>query len=64
MNVIDYGASFIHGSVPENRIRFWVESRTRIIEEGRELCEVYHYSEVKSFPAKNTLFCVGKLDNL
>lgn len=37
MNPIDYALSFIHGSLPANTVRFWVESRTRIIdeEEGR-----------------------------
>jgi len=42
MNVIDYGASFIHGTVPENRVRFWVESRTRIIDEMRGTTEDYY----------------------
>ena len=35
------------------------ETRTPIAEAGKTLCEVYHYSDVKSLPAKNTLFCVG-----
>lgn len=33
MKPIDYGLSFIHGSSPSNLVRFWVESRTRIIDE-------------------------------
>ena len=33
MSVIDYGLSFISGKAPWNRARFWVESRTRIIDE-------------------------------
>ncbi|NLX07564.1 MAG: hypothetical protein GXY33_20685 [Phycisphaerae bacterium] len=33
MNVIDYGRSFVHGTSPANRLRLWVESRTRIIDE-------------------------------
>ena len=41
MDVIDYGASFVHGSIPENRVRFWVESRTRIIDEKRGTTEDY-----------------------
>ena len=40
---------------------FVIETRTPIVEEGKELCELYHYSEVKSLPAKNTLHCIGDL---
>ena len=32
MNVIDYGLSFISGVGPANKVRFWVESRTRLME--------------------------------
>ena len=31
--VIDYGQSFISGTASSNRVRFWVESRTRILDE-------------------------------
>ena len=30
---LDYGRSFLIGNGPENEVRFWVESRTRIIDE-------------------------------
>ena len=33
MTPLDYGRSFILGNGPENEVRFWVESRTRIIDE-------------------------------
>lgn len=33
MGVIDYGRSFLIGKIPANEVRFWVESRTRIIDE-------------------------------
>jgi hypothetical protein len=33
MNCLDYGASFLAGKWSENSVRFWVESRTRIIDE-------------------------------
>jgi hypothetical protein len=33
MKVIDYGRSFLIGKIPANEVRFWVESRTRIIDE-------------------------------
>jgi hypothetical protein len=38
MTPLDYGRSFILGKVPSNEVRFWVESRTRLIDEksGRE----------------------------
>jgi len=31
-DILDYGLSFISGRAAENRVRFWVESRTRIID--------------------------------
>jgi len=33
MNVLDYGRSFVAGKAPWNSVRFWVESRTRLIDE-------------------------------
>jgi hypothetical protein len=32
MEPIDYGRSFLQGKWTENRVRFWVESRTRIVD--------------------------------
>ena len=34
MAPLDYGRSFLIGRAPANQVRFWVESRTRIIDEG------------------------------
>ena len=42
MKVIDYGRSFIQGRAPSNRVRFWVESRTRIIDEKSGMVEDYY----------------------
>ena len=33
MPVLDYGRSFLAGVAPWNRVRFWIESRTRVIDE-------------------------------
>ena len=33
MRPLDYGLSFLHGTAAWNSVRFWVESRTRIIDE-------------------------------
>ncbi len=33
MNPLDYGWSFVIGNGPENEVRFWVESRTRLIDD-------------------------------
>jgi hypothetical protein len=38
---LDYGRSFILGRWPENEVRFWVESRTRIIDAQQGLSEDY-----------------------
>jgi len=32
MNILDYRKSFLIGTDPKNEVRFWVESRTRIID--------------------------------
>ncbi len=34
MTPLDYGRSYLIGNGPENEVRFWVESRTRIIEDA------------------------------
>jgi len=38
---LDYGRSFLIGNGPENEVRFWVESRTRIIDEASDQSEDY-----------------------
>ena len=40
---------------------FVVEQPTPVIEEGKELCKVYHFSGPFSLKAKNVLFAIGKL---
>ena len=41
MTPLDYGRSFVLGNGPENEVRFWVESRTRIISEASGQSEDY-----------------------
>ena len=41
MEILDYGRSFIGSVGPENAVRFWVESRTRIIDERTGVEEDY-----------------------
>ncbi|MCX5658935.1 MAG: hypothetical protein NTW19_04345 [Planctomycetota bacterium] len=41
MDILDYGQSFLMGKWTENRVRFWVESRTRIIDERTGRTEDY-----------------------
>ncbi len=38
---------------------FVIEQLTPIVQEGREVCKVYHYSGIVSLPARNTVFVVG-----
>ena len=40
---------------------FVIEKPTAIIEDGVEVAQVYHYSEIRSLEAKNTVFCIGEL---
>ena len=42
MKLLDYGCSYICFSGPENAVRFWIESRTRIIDEERGRTEDYY----------------------
>lgn len=41
MTPLDYGRSFLTGRIPRNEVRFWVESRTRVIDERSGACEDY-----------------------
>ena len=41
MTPLDYGRSFLIGNEPENEVRFWVESRTRIIDAASGQSEDY-----------------------
>ena len=38
---LDYGRSFLLGTWPQNEVRFWVESRTRIVDERNGRTEDY-----------------------
>jgi hypothetical protein len=41
MNPLDYGKSFVIGKAPANEVRFWVESRTRLIDDRKGTHEDY-----------------------
>lgn len=41
MKPLDYGRSFLIGNMPENEVRFWAESRTRIVDEQTGKSEDY-----------------------
>ena len=41
MRPLDYGRSFLIGNAPANEVRFWVESRTRIVDQRSGKCEDY-----------------------
>lgn len=49
---LDYGRSFLIGNGPGNEVRFWVESRTRIIDE--ETSEHKDYIQAGSCKSENT----------
>ncbi len=42
MKLLDYGSSYVCFSGPENAVRFWIESRTRIVDENGERAEDYY----------------------
>lgn len=50
--VIDYGQSFISGKACSNRVRFWVESRTRILDERTGKTQDYY--QCASCKSENT----------
>ena len=57
MEPIDYGLSFIQGKGAKNSVRFWIESRTRIIDESSgSSADYYQCGSCKSedtFPDKD-----------
>jgi len=57
MSVIDYGLSFLSGKANWNRVRFWVESRTRILDEHTG--QTIDYYQCASCKSENTF---GKKD--
>lgn len=52
MTPLDYGRSFLSGVAPWNRVRFWVESRTRVIDEASGKFE--DYLQCASCKSENT----------
>ena len=52
MEPIDYGRSFLQGKWTENRVRFWIESRTRIVDTGRGV--TLDYLQCGSCKSENT----------
>ena len=40
---------------------FVIEQPTPIVEDGKEVASVYHYSGIQSLAAKNTVLCIGNL---
>jgi len=65
MPVIDYGLSFISGKAAWNRVRFWVESRTRILDEHTgQFKDYYQCASCKSENtfAKEDLFMADNYD--
>src|SRR5688572_7576436 len=42
LDVIEYGRSFLVCRWPHNQVRFWIESRTRFIDEDRGVVEDYY----------------------
>jgi hypothetical protein len=52
MRPLDYGRSFLIGTAPANEVRFWVESRTRIIDEETGKSE--DYIQAGSCKSENT----------
>lgn len=58
MQPLDYGRSFITNSSPANAVRFWVESRTRLIDAKGVATDFYQCASCKSehtFAEKNLL---------
>jgi len=67
MPPLDYGRSFLRGTSAKNSVRFWIESRTRIIDAERETTTDYY--QCASCKSENTfgekdLFYVDNYDFL
>lgn len=63
MKILDYGLSFINSTAKFNRVRFWVESRTRIVDERNSEAEEFY--QCASCKSENTFVPQGlfKKDN-
>jgi len=65
MQVLDYGASFLAGVIPLNAVRFWVESRLRVIDEASgAFADYYQCAACKSEDtfAEHDLFFADNYD--
>ena len=49
---LDYGRSFLIGKGSVNEVRFWIESRTRIVDERAGICEEFY--QTASCKSENT----------
>ena len=52
MTPIDYGRSFLIGKGSVNEVRFWIESRTRVVDEWTGTCEEFY--QTASCKSENT----------
>ncbi len=52
MTPLDYGRSFLMGKGHANEARFWIESRTRVIDDRRGICEDFY--QTASCKSENT----------
>jgi len=67
MHILDYGASFLSGVAPFNTVRFWVESRLRVIDEtSGAFADYYQCASCKSEDtfAEHDLFFADNYDFL
>lgn len=44
-----------------DRAEFVVRQPTPVVIDGKDVCQVMHYGRIVAMPAKNEIFCVGKL---
>ena len=54
MTPLDYGRSFLIGKGSANEVRFWIESRTRVLDNRAGICEDFY--QTASCKSENT-FC-------
>ena len=52
MTPLDYGRSFLIGKGAANEVRFWIESRTRILDDREGVCEDFY--QTASCKSENT----------
>lgn len=54
MEPLDYGRSFLQGKWAENRVRFWIESRTRILDPVNPAASAIDYCQCASCKSEDT----------